>query len=61
MQLAQSQTYNNGALSTGATSNSSVAAPASNTWSEVQNETGTQQNQTPMRELQQPLQLQRFL
>ena len=40
VQLAQSQTYNNGGLSTGAASNSGVAAPASNTWSEVQNETG---------------------
>lgn len=38
--LAQSQTYNNGGLSTGATSNSGVAAPAGYTWSEVQNETG---------------------
>lgn len=40
VQLAQSQTYNNGGLSTGANSNSGVVAPASNTWSEVQNETG---------------------
>lgn len=34
------QPYNNGGLSTGATSNSGVAAPAGSTWSEVQNETG---------------------
>lgn len=34
------QTYNNGGLSTGATSNSGVAAPAGYTWSEVQNNTG---------------------
>ncbi|MDP2455184.1 MULTISPECIES: T9SS type A sorting domain-containing protein [unclassified Kaistella] len=37
---AQSQVYNNGGLSTGATSNSGVAAPAGYTWAEVQNETG---------------------
>lgn len=37
---AQSQTYNNGGLSTGATSASGVAAPAGYTWSEVQNVTG---------------------
>ncbi len=34
------QTYNNGGLSTGATSKSGVAAPAGYTWSEVQNNTG---------------------
>lgn len=37
---AQSQVYNNGGLSTGATSNSGVAAPAGYTWAEVQNDTG---------------------
>lgn len=40
MNVAQAQTYNNGGLSTGATSMSGVAAPAGYTWSEVQNETG---------------------
>ena len=34
------QIYTNGPLSTGATSSSSVAAPAGFTWSEVQSETG---------------------
>lgn len=34
------QMYNNGGLSTGATSSSGVAAPAGSTWSEVQNDTG---------------------
>lgn len=34
------QTYDNGGLSTGVTSNSGAAAPAGSTWSEVQNETG---------------------
>ncbi|ASK29470.1 hypothetical protein CEY12_04840 [Chryseobacterium sp. T16E-39] len=34
------QTYNNGGLSTGATSKSGVAAPTGYTWSEVQNNTG---------------------
>lgn len=34
------QTYNNGGLSTGATSKSGTAAPAGYTWSEVQNNTG---------------------
>lgn len=34
------QTYSNGGLSTGATSNSGIAAPAGYTWSEVQNNTG---------------------
>lgn len=37
---AQSQTYNNGGLSTGATANNNVAAPSGYTWSEVQNNTG---------------------
>lgn len=34
------QTYNNGGLSTGSSSNSGVAAPVGYTWSEVQNNTG---------------------
>jgi hypothetical protein len=34
------QTYNNGGLSTGATSKSGTAAPAGYTWSELQNNTG---------------------
>ncbi|MBU8882294.1 T9SS type A sorting domain-containing protein [Kaistella sp. DKR-2] len=34
------QTYDNGGLSTGATSKSGVAAPAGYTWSELQNNTG---------------------
>lgn len=34
------QTYNNGGLSTGATSKSGTAVPAGYTWSEVQNNTG---------------------
>lgn len=34
------QTYDNGGLSTGATSKSGVAAPAGSTWSELQNNTG---------------------
>lgn len=40
--------YNNGGLSTGATSNSGVSAPAGYTWSEAQNETGntTESNTT---------------
>ncbi|SFM98040.1 Por secretion system C-terminal sorting domain-containing protein [Chryseobacterium oleae] len=35
-----SQTYNNGGLSTGATSKGGTAAPAGYTWSELQNNTG---------------------
>ena len=48
VQLAQSQVYNNGGLSTGAISNSGVTAPVGSTWSEVQNETGntTESNTT---------------
>ena len=38
--LNAQQIYTNGPLSTGATSNSGVAAPAGYTWSEVQNITG---------------------
>ncbi|WP_027381554.1 T9SS type A sorting domain-containing protein [Chryseobacterium daeguense] len=38
--ITLAQTYNNGGLSTGATSKSGVAAPAGYTWSEVQNNTG---------------------
>ncbi|WBV61024.1 T9SS type A sorting domain-containing protein [Chryseobacterium camelliae] len=38
--LTLAQTYNNGGLSTGATSKSGTAAPAGYTWSEVQNNTG---------------------
>lgn len=38
--LTLAQTFNNGGLSTGATSKSGVAAPAGYTWSEVQNNTG---------------------
>ncbi|MGC5746861.1 T9SS type A sorting domain-containing protein [Chryseobacterium sp. NFX27] len=38
--FATAQTYNNGGLSTGATSKSGTAAPAGYTWSEVQNNTG---------------------
>ena len=38
--LNAQQIYTNGPLSTGATSNSLVAAPAGYTWSEVQNNTG---------------------
>jgi len=38
--LTLAQTYNNGGLSTGATTKSGVAAPAGYTWSEVQNNTG---------------------
>lgn len=34
------QTYSNGGLSSGATSNSGVLAPTCYTWSEVQNQTG---------------------
>lgn len=46
--FAVAQTYNNGGLSTGATSNSGVAAPAGYTWSEAQNNTGntTESNST---------------
>lgn len=36
--LTVAQTYNNGGLSTGATSKSGTAAPAGYTWSEVQND-----------------------
>lgn len=38
--LTLAQTYSNGGLSTGATSNSGVTAPTGYTWSEVQNNTG---------------------
>lgn len=38
--LNAQQIYTNGPLSTGATSNSGLAAPAGYTWSECQNETG---------------------
>lgn len=40
LQLLIAQPYINGALSTGSTSNSAVAAPTGYTWSECQNETG---------------------
>ncbi|NML72469.1 T9SS type A sorting domain-containing protein [Chryseobacterium sp. RP-3-3] len=38
--FAFAQTYNNGGLSTGATSKGGLAAPAGYTWSELQNNTG---------------------
>lgn len=38
--IAFAQTYNNGGLSTGATTKSGTAAPAGYTWSEAQNNTG---------------------
>jgi hypothetical protein len=38
--FVNAQTYTNGGLSTGATSNSGTAAPSGYTWSEVQNNTG---------------------
>ncbi len=38
--LAFAQTYNNGGLSTGATSKGGTAAPTGYTWSELQNNTG---------------------
>lgn len=46
--LAMAQTYSNGGLTTGSTTNGGTAAPAGFTWSEVQNNTGntTESNTT---------------
>lgn len=48
LSFISAQTYDNGGLSTGSTSNSGSAAPSGYTWSEVQNNTGntTESNTT---------------